>query len=276
MTQPPLTPEELDDAIAAAQPKPGDNTFFGVFFDYLADFGEGLDGTSIELAHASIGADGNPSKQHVGRAVGLGRRIEFDEGRDDERLISAYDRQLLKSELKGGSDESEETERVVVESLREANLLSSALVGPDGNPTGYHTLAIDVDLPVRVRETDTEGHYHLFIDAPMPWETYSKLLDALVEAGIVEEGFAGASKSREATHLRLPWIHKLLPDDRLTFTAAGEEVIPPPPSVLISSDGRPVHNQIAFPETEAAHIEFDPEAYVVEYVDGKGVLRRRK
>jgi hypothetical protein len=269
VTQPPLTPEELDDAIAAQKPAPGDNTFFGTFFDYLSHVGEGLDGTSIELSHASIGADGNPETQHIGRAVRLARRIDIEEW---PSAISAYDRQLLKSELKGGSDESEETERVVVESLREANLLSSALVGPDGEPTGYHTLAIDVDLPVRVRETDTEGHYHLFIDAPMPWETYSKLLDALVEAGIVEEGFAGASKSREATHLRLPWVHKLLPDDELTFTAAS----PPPPSVLISSDGRPVHNQIAFPETEAAHIEFDPESYVVEYVDGKGVLRRRK
>ena len=258
MTQPP------------AVPTPGDNTFFGVFFDYLGSFGEGLDGTSIELSHASIGADGNPDTQQVGRAASLTRRIDMDDsGLADERAVSAYDRELLKSELKGGSDLSEDTERVVVDSLREANLLSSALVGLDGKPTGYHTLAIDVDLPVRVRPTDTPGHYHLFIDAPMPWETYSKLLDVLVEAGIVEDGFAGASQSRGATHLRLPWIHK----NSAIVDAPAPDV---EEKVILEANGNSTAAETKLSTPEPGHIEWDPAAYDVQFVNGKGVLRRRK
>jgi hypothetical protein len=218
---------------------------------------EGLDGTKIEVAMVSIGASGQYEIQPIGRAVPAEREIIFSDGPFDDKplSISAYDRQLVLSETIGDSSDPDGhpgPPREVVDSLEAANLLSSALVGPDGQPTGFHTLAIDVDLPVRVRPSDTPGHYHLFIDAPMPWETYSALLDALVEAGIVEPGYASASKEREATQLRLPWVHK---------DGDGEPPLDPEERAVIdATDGG---------------FEFHPDSYVVEYVDGKGVLRRR-
>lgn len=73
---------------------------------------------------------------------------------------------------------------------------------------GYHTVMIDVDLPARLIESSTEGHYHLYIDRPMRWWRYKRLLKALMRAGVIEEGFYKASLSRKATHLRPPWVEK--------------------------------------------------------------------
>lgn len=71
-----------------------------------------------------------------------------------------------------------------------------------------HTVAIDVDHHVRVVPSSTPGHYHLFIDVPMPWSKYRRLLKALSKAGIIEEGYYRVSVARKQTFLRLPWIRK--------------------------------------------------------------------
>ena len=73
---------------------------------------------------------------------------------------------------------------------------------------GFHTVAIDVDVPVRVLKSSTHDHYHLLIDVPMPWWKYRRLLRALMEAGIIERGYYSASLRREGTFLRLPWVKK--------------------------------------------------------------------
>lgn len=71
-----------------------------------------------------------------------------------------------------------------------------------------HKPVLDIDLPVIVLPSSTEGHNHLFIDKELTWAQYVKLLDVLVEVGIVEEGFRGASVARKHTAVRLPWIKK--------------------------------------------------------------------
>lgn len=68
---------------------------------------------------------------------------------------------------------------------------------------GLHRPAIDVDLPCRLVESRTPGHYHLYIDQPMRWWRYRLLLRALVLAGVVERGYYKASVRRRQTHLRL-------------------------------------------------------------------------
>lgn len=67
-----------------------------------------------------------------------------------------------------------------------------------------HAPAIDIDFPVRVVESRTPGHSHLYIDYPLSWEDYQKLLDVMVEVGIVQKGYVGASKERGQTMLRSP------------------------------------------------------------------------
>jgi len=77
---------------------------------------------------------------------------------------------------------------------------------------GHHTVALDVDWPVRAIPSSTPGHYHLWIDCPpMPWWRYRRLLRALKQAGVIEPGYYSAAVARRATHLRLPWVRKARP-----------------------------------------------------------------
>jgi hypothetical protein len=71
-----------------------------------------------------------------------------------------------------------------------------------------HTVALDIDVPVRVLPSSSYGHYHLLIDVAMPWWKYRRLLKALAKAGIIERGYYRASVRRRATFLRLPWVKK--------------------------------------------------------------------
>lgn len=191
--------------------------------DFLAELltnapdGPGLDGTQIPLWHASIGPAGEGGKEVIGYPVPMERAIVFHEPHAHRLIspsVSAYDRELIMANGLDDPDYDENApdDREVVEDLTEANVLSSALIDENGERTGFHTIALDIDFPVRVRETDTPGHYHLFIDVPTPWEDYANLLDALVDCGVIEEGYANASKEREATMLRLPWVHKSAPE----------------------------------------------------------------
>jgi hypothetical protein len=107
-----------------------------------------------------------------------------------------------------------EDARVVVDDPEIANTISSRL-HPDDEAKqrrfvrgGWHTLALDVDHPVTVVPSTTEGHFHLYIDVPMPWDDYCRLMIAMSDAGIVEPGYVDASIDRGASFLRLPGVKK--------------------------------------------------------------------
>lgn len=122
--------------------------------------------------------------------------------------LSEYDHPVHKVEYWAtGSAAMEKMARnklTEVQDPKEADIISSTVPGP-GN---WHTVMIDLDIPAHLVPSSTEGHSHLYIDFPMKWEQYTKLLDALAEAGIVEPGYVGASKERGFTSLRLPWVKK--------------------------------------------------------------------
>lgn len=54
--------------------------------------------------------------------------------------------------------------------------------------TGLHLPVIDMDTPVRVLPSRRPGHSHLYLDTPMTWEHYVRLLAALADAGVIETG----------------------------------------------------------------------------------------
>lgn len=95
-------------------------------------------------------------------------------------------------------------DREPVESYEDANLISSELVGVEG----YHAPVLDIDFEARLVPSTTEGHYHLYLDTAIPWEKYAALLDALAEAGVIEPGYAMASKARGASFVRKPEVKK--------------------------------------------------------------------
>lgn len=94
-------------------------------------------------------------------------------------------------------------ERVLNVEAGAANVITSLITGSD-----LHKPVIDLDLAAKLVPSSTPGHFHLFIDREMPWETYVELLEALVKAGLVEPGYVDASRERGYTAVRLPWVRK--------------------------------------------------------------------
>lgn len=83
------------------------------------------------------------------------------------------------------------------------NLYSSQLQGQE-----YHCPTLDIDLECELHESSTPGHFHLYIDKPMSWSMYSRLLDVLYEADIIQKGYYELSLARGATFLRKPGVVK--------------------------------------------------------------------
>lgn len=113
--------------------------------------------------------------------------------------------------------ENWEDERHLAE-VHEANAVSSEMLsklGWDGRPitgvTKWHAVLLDLDVPAWLIPSSTEGHSHLYIDVACTEEDYFNLLDALNRCGVIEHGYAVASKKKGGTYLRLPWVKKELP-----------------------------------------------------------------
>lgn len=71
-------------------------------------------------------------------------------------------------------------------------------------PDVMHAPVLDIDYPVFVIPSSTAGHYHLYLEKPVRWDAYEKLLEALAECGLIEGGYAHASIARGATYVRVP------------------------------------------------------------------------
>lgn len=93
------------------------------------------------------------------------------------------------------------------------NLVSSLL------DNGLHAPAIDIDIPCRYVPSSTEGHGHLYFDdVRLEWPAYVDLLQALVNAGIVDEAYLAHSKTRGMTLLRPDHVKKVNAADRQPVT----------------------------------------------------------
>jgi hypothetical protein len=80
----------------------------------------------------------------------------------------------------------------------DAHLVSS-MVEP-----GVHMPVLDIDFPAQLVPTSTPGHFHLYLDIDMDWETYVGLLNALCDAGVIQPGYYANSVRRGASYARLP------------------------------------------------------------------------
>lgn len=109
--------------------------------------------------------------------------------------------------VKNFSD-SAANEKVVNETITEDIEKGNAITSLVAGDVTKHKVIIDLDIPAKLIDSSTPGHHHLYIDHQMTKEAYFKLLDALVEAGLVESGYVGASERRGYTAVRLPWVEK--------------------------------------------------------------------
>lgn len=86
---------------------------------------------------------------------------------------------------------------------RDAEVVSSELVD-----SKLHAPVLDIDFPAVLLPSSTLGHYHLYLNKPMTWRQYKRLLKALAKANVIEKGYAKASIRRRHTAVRVPWKKK--------------------------------------------------------------------
>lgn len=87
----------------------------------------------------------------------------------------------------------------------DANLITSATGKGD-----WHLPVLDLDIPHTYVPSSTEGHGHLYLDTPVKWSDYEKLLRTLARLGILEHGYVEASIAKGATMVRKPGVKKAI------------------------------------------------------------------
>ena len=89
-----------------------------------------------------------------------------------------------------------------IANMDDAEVVSSEIGGK------LHCPVLDIDVPAFLIASSTPGHSHLYIDQPLSWWKYKRLLRALARAGIIEKGYMRASIRRRHTAVRVPWLKK--------------------------------------------------------------------
>lgn len=89
-----------------------------------------------------------------------------------------------------------------------ATINDAEVVSSEIRNTNLHAPVLDIDVPHQLVPSSTSGHSHLYIDVPMSWWRYKRLLKAMARAGILEKGYVKASIARRHTSVRVPWVRK--------------------------------------------------------------------
>lgn len=111
---------------------------------------------------------------------------------------------LLKNvEFDSGYDLIDELDKT--KDIDEANAITSRISGDEGE---RHKLILDIDFPVQAIPSTTPGHFHLYIDKAIDWKSLLAVIEALANAGLVEQGYADACRDQKFTTVRLPWVKK--------------------------------------------------------------------
>jgi len=86
-----------------------------------------------------------------------------------------------------------------------AELVSSGLPNSNGL---VHAPVLDLDVPHTLIPSTTLGHSHLYIDTPIPWSEYKRLLVLLGKVGILDSAYVSISLARGRSQVRVPWLKK--------------------------------------------------------------------
>jgi hypothetical protein len=90
----------------------------------------------------------------------------------------------------------------------EGNLISSAT-----DRVGIHMPVLDLDVPHRLVPSSTPGHSHLYIDVEVPEKQYRRLVEVLIECGILQRGVGAQMRVNGATYVRPPHVRKPQPPE---------------------------------------------------------------
>jgi hypothetical protein len=110
--------------------------------------------------------------------------------------------QVLRRSLFLGYADRHQVEDVV--GIEQANIMTSEIEGAPG----YHRVVLDIDMHAELIPSSSPDHFHLVIDKVIEKDKYFELLNALANAGVIEEGYARASLVRGYSAIRVPWVRK--------------------------------------------------------------------
>ena len=71
-----------------------------------------------------------------------------------------------------------------------------------------HMPVIDLDGPHKLIKSSTSGHSHLYIDQPITWRKYRRILRALYKAGVIEYGWYMTAKRYRMSFVRAQGVTK--------------------------------------------------------------------
>lgn len=84
-------------------------------------------------------------------------------------------------------------------------------VDPEGNIVASvcddlytHKPVIDLDFPCRLIPSSTPGHFHLYIDEEMSWEACLQMLEGLLNAGLIQQGWYDGAVAAKRMTVRHP------------------------------------------------------------------------
>lgn len=109
------------------------------------------------------------------------------------------------------NEQETEDDREPAEFFDGANVVTSQRKDASRWFRSRHAVLLDLDVPAYLVPSTTPGHSHLYIDVDCREEDYFAFLDAAAKIGVIESGYAKASKKKGATYLRLPWVKKYDP-----------------------------------------------------------------
>lgn len=123
--------------------------------------------------------------------------------------VEPFPRLLARADLRDYSNMKSEVianchqpERIAMAFLSDKppNLIISRLDSPWADD--MHAPVIDLDIPVRLRKSGTQGHYHLYIDRVISWDKYVPILEAFYRADIIQRGWYESSMENKFTAVR--------------------------------------------------------------------------
>lgn len=85
-------------------------------------------------------------------------------------------------------------------------LVSSVVGSLEGRHV--HAPVIDIDFHARLEPSSTPGHFHLYLDRPVTWRAYKRILRSMVKAGLVDKEWYRLAKFRRMTVVRGPGSRK--------------------------------------------------------------------